>query len=363
MYQLIGAPVSLYTGKVRCYLQFKGITFKEVLSTPQVYKELIIPRTGVRYIPVLVTPDDQVLQDSTDIIDHLERAFPQRSVYPEGPCQKLVALLMEVYGDEWLVNPAMLYRWAIDENREFAIQEFGRTRLPDASDEEQYAAGLEASGPFAGALPRLGVTEHSRPAIEHSYLALLKELNAHFSICDYLLGDKPCIGDYGLIGPLYAHLYRDPASGRLMRDHAPHVASWVERMISPDASDNDGDYLPDDQIPDTLLSIIARMFDEQVPVLLETARLLEQWAQANPDNTEIPRAIGTLRYRLGDIEEERLAFPYNLWMWQRAHDFYNGLGADDRKAVDAVLNNKQVQALSAPLAVRVQRRGNRLERE
>lgn len=25
MYKLIGAPVSLYTGKVRCYLQFKGM--------------------------------------------------------------------------------------------------------------------------------------------------------------------------------------------------------------------------------------------------------------------------------------------------------------------------------------------------
>ncbi|WP_193072225.1 glutathione S-transferase [Pseudomonas sp. FME51] len=362
MYQLIGAPVSLYTGKVRCYLQFKGITFKEILSTPQVYKELIIPRAGVRYIPVLVTPDDQVIQDSTDIIDHLERAFPQRSVYPEGSRQKLVALLLEVYGDEWLVNPAMLYRWAIDENREFAIQEFGRTRLPGASDEEQYAAGLEASGPFAGALPRLGVTDHSRPAIEHSYLALLDELNVHFSSYDYLLGGKPCIGDYGLIGPLYAHLYRDPASGRLMRDHAPHVASWVERMISPDAHHNKGDYLADDQIPDTLLPIIARMFDEQVPVLLETARLLEQWTQANPGSNEIPRAIGTLHYRLGDMEDERLAFPYNLWMWQRAHDFYNGLGADDRKAVDTVLNNEQAQALSTPLTARVQRRGNRLER-
>src|SRR5690554_2081096 len=346
MHKLIGAPVSLYTGKVRCYLQFKGIRFEEVLSTPQIFKELIIPRTGVRYIPVLMTPDDQVIQDSTEIIDHLEHHFPNRSVYPAGPCQRLVALLLEIYDDEWLVNLAMLYRWKIEENREFAIQEFGRTRLPGASAKEQYAAGLEASGPFAGALPRLGITDHSRAAIEQSYLSLLDELNIHFSDHDYLLGDKPCIGDYGLIGPLYAHLYRDPASGRLMRDHAPHVASWVERMISLDASDNDGDYLPDDQIPDTLLPVIARMFDEQVPVLLETARLLEQWAQANPDNTEIPRAIGTLRYRLGEMEEERLAFPYNLWMWQRAHDFYNGLGADDRKTVDAVLNNEQVQALS-----------------
>lgn len=148
-----------------------------------------------------------------------------------------------------------------------------------------------------------------------------------------------------------------------MRDHAPHVASWVKRMISPDASENNGEYLPNDQIPDTLLPVITRMFDEQVPVLLQTARQLEQWTHANPDSIEVPRAIGTLRYRLGGMEEERLVLPYNLWMWQRAHDFYNGLDADDRKAVDSLLNNEQVQALRTPLTARVQRRGNRLERQ
>lgn len=363
MHKLIGAPVSLYTGKVRCYLQFKGIRFEEVLSTPQIFKELIIPRTGVRYIPVLVTPDDQVIQDSTEIIDHLEHHFPDRSVYPTGPCQRLVALLLEIYGDEWLVNPAMLYRWKIEENREFAIQEFGRTRLPGASAKEQYAAGLEASGPFAGALPRLGITDHSRAAIEQSYLSLLDELNIHFSDHDYLLGDQPCIGDFGLIGPLYAHLYRDPASGRLMRERAPQVARWVERMISPDASSHDGGFLPNDQVPDTLLPIINRMFDEQVPVLLETARQLKEWTEANPDAEDIPRAIGTLRYRLGDMEEERLVFPYNLWMWQRAHDFYGELTGDHRAGITALLNDAQIHALATPLSVRLQRRNNKLKRQ
>ena len=361
MYQLIGAPVSLYTAKVRSYLQLKGIAFQEVLATPEVFQEVIIPRTGVRYIPVLVTPEDQVIQDSTEIIDHLEQRFPSASVYPAGPCQRLVALLLEVYGDEWLVNPAMLYRWGIDENREFAIAEFGSVRLPNASKEQQYAAGLESSTPFAGALPRLGITEHSRGAIEQSYLALLDELNRHFAAHAFLLGDRPCIGDFGLIGPLYAHLYRDPASGRLMTECAPHVVRWVERMMYPVSSAN-GDFLPDDQVPATLLPVLQRMFAEQVPVLLETARLLQQWAVDNPDIQEVPRAIGTLRYRLGDMEEERLAFPFNLWMWQRPHDFYQGLNSDERQAVNSLLGEKQAAALAAPLPVRVRREDNKLVR-
>lgn len=363
MYQLIGAPVSLYTGKVRSYLQFKGIAFQEQLATPQVFKELIIPRTGVRYIPVLQTPDDQVIQDSTEIIDHLEGLFPHPSIYPAGPRQHLMALLLETYGDEWLVNPAMLYRWNIEENRQFAIGEFGSVRLPDATVAEQYAAGLEASAPFAGALPRLGITEHSRRAIEQSYLGLLDELNAHFAEHAFLLGERPCIGDFGLIGPLYAHLYRDPASGRLMTEQAPHVARWVERMIDPASANATGDFLPNDEVPATLLLVVKRMFDEQVPVLLETARLLKQWVQDNPDTQEIPRAIGTLRYQIADMEEERLAFPFNLWMWQRPHDFYQGLNADDRRAVDSLLGPELAATLGTPLGVRVQRQNNKLMRE
>ncbi|MFA5678284.1 MAG: glutathione S-transferase [Pseudomonas sp.] len=359
MYQLIGAPVSLYTGKVRSYLQYKGITFEEQLATPEVYRDLIIPLTGVHFIPVLVTPDNQGIQDSTEIIDHLEQRFRRPSVYPAGPRQRLVALLLEVYGDEWLVNPAMLYRWGIEENRKFAIAEFGSVRLPDGTAEEQYAAGLEASTPFAGALPRLGITEHSRSAIEQSYLGLLDELNTHFAEHAFLLGNRPCIGDFGLIGPLYAHLYRDPASGRLMAERAPHVVPWVEQMIDP-AAQNNGDFLPKDQVPATLLPLLKRMFDEQVPVLLETARQLEQWLVENPESTDIPRAIGTLRYRLGDMEEERLAFPFNLWMWQRPHDFYTGLSTADKKGVAKLLTQDQLTALATPLQARLKRQANKL---
>lgn len=207
-HQLIGAPVSLYTGKLRSYLRRKNIPFTEVLATAEVYRDVILPRTGVRYIPILITCDDQAVQDTTVIIDLLEQRYPEASVYPDGPTQRLVALLLEVYGDEWLVIPAMHYRWNIPENRAFALAEFGRTSAPHASAETQSAIAGKLSKPFAGALPGLGVHEHTVSAIEESYLALLGELDRHFQSYPFLLGDRPCIGDYGLLGPLYAHLYR-----------------------------------------------------------------------------------------------------------------------------------------------------------
>ena len=58
VHKLIGAEVSLYTGKVRAYLRYKGIAFEEVAARAEVYRDVIIPRTGVRFIPVLISDDD-----------------------------------------------------------------------------------------------------------------------------------------------------------------------------------------------------------------------------------------------------------------------------------------------------------------
>eukprot|EP00959_Pyramimonas_sp_CCMP1952_P409564 8583323-Pyramimonas_sp.AAC.2 len=38
---------------------------------------------------------------------------------------------------------------------------------------------------------------------------------------------RPSLGDVALMGPFYAHLYRDPVPGHLMKTRAPLVARWV----------------------------------------------------------------------------------------------------------------------------------------
>jgi hypothetical protein len=47
---------------------------------------------------------------------------------------------IKVYADEWLVIPAMHYRWSFPENLDFIYREFGRTNLPDASASAQVHA-------------------------------------------------------------------------------------------------------------------------------------------------------------------------------------------------------------------------------
>ena len=101
-YTHFGTQVSLFSGKTRAYLNYKNIPFKEVLPSSATIKNELYPATGVRVIPVVKTPDGEYLQDTTHIIDSLEAHFPETSVYPTNPLQKFLALLLELYGDEWL---------------------------------------------------------------------------------------------------------------------------------------------------------------------------------------------------------------------------------------------------------------------
>ena len=73
-YTLLGSQISYFTGKARAYLRWKGVPFREELATRDVYKSIILPRVGWAVVPVLITPDGETVQDTSDIIDHVEAA-------------------------------------------------------------------------------------------------------------------------------------------------------------------------------------------------------------------------------------------------------------------------------------------------
>ncbi|MEQ9518778.1 MAG: glutathione S-transferase [Parvibaculum sp.] len=367
-YQLLGADISYYTGKARAYLRYKGIPFEDVRATRDIYVRTILPRTGVAMIPVLMTPDDIAVQDTSEIIDFLEMRFPNPSVFPATPRQGTIARLFELYGDEWLVIPAMHYRW--NHNADAMYLEFGKVSQPELSEAEQVEVGKETCKPFKGALPILGVTPATEKAIEASYEQLLRDLDAHFKIYPFLFGTRPSIGDFGLMGPLYAHQYRDPASGEIMKRIAPNVAKWVERMNAPDVKQ--GGFLADDEVPETLLPVIRRIFEEQFPPLHVMVDALGQWIEAHPEEPipcAIPRTIGKQSFFLKErdgkiVTAERGMFTFSQWMLQRVLDFYQPLAGEARDSVDTLLDKVQGrEAMQFELKHRVTRVKNKLVAE
>jgi hypothetical protein len=136
---------------------------------------------------------------------------------------------------------------------------------------------------------------------------------------------------------LYAHLYRDPAPGVLMKKVAPNVARWVERMNQP--QDVEGTFLADDVIPDTLLILLSRIFNEQWPVLINTVNSLDKWIDQNPQVRVIPRTIGEHTFALGDITEKRAISTFHQWKVQRIVDCYHQFDSKEKLSVDAFLQS------------------------
>jgi len=334
--RLLGHEFSLYSGKARAYLRFKQIPFAESITAEN--RELIAERVGRRVMPVVLTSDGDCVQDTTLIIDYFEERYPEPSVYPAGPWQRLVSLLFEVYGDEWLVLTAMHYRWHFKrQNLRYVLRNFGDIIKPRWPRLLRPIGGIPVAILF-GTLykPVMGRTRRNIAEIEKSYESFLDDFDRHLGEFPYLLGDRPCIGDFGLIGPLYAHLYRDPYPGRLMRARAPNVVKWVERMQRPVKFD--GDFLADGRVPETLYPLLKRMFDEQMPVLVDTMRRVGRWAAEHPDARGIPRFIGKHEFSLGKVKATRNVMPFAQWMYQRPLAHYQSLSADVKERIDPILD-------------------------
>ena len=126
-YRFYAAEISYFSGKVRPALRQKGVVFVEHLPTPAAYREVILPRTGLAFIPIVVTPDDETWQDTSEILDALEARHPEPALYPPTQVQRAIAYLIELYADEFLVLPAMHYRWSFPEGVRKARGDFAAT--------------------------------------------------------------------------------------------------------------------------------------------------------------------------------------------------------------------------------------------
>jgi glutathione S-transferase len=356
-YVLIGTEASYFTGKARAYLRWKGVNYSERAATPEVYREIIQPRVGFSVIPVLLTPEDQVVQDTSDIIDHVEAREPGPSAYPSGPVQKLVSLLFELYADEWLVIPAMHYRWTY--NEDWILAEFGRNAAPEASLEEQKQIGRLVGERFKAFVPRIGVSEETLSGIEAHYEGFLADFSAHLRRVPFLLGDRPSLGDFALYGPLYAHLYRDPHSGAQMKRLAPLVAEWVERMRGAEV--RSGHLLPGDEVPATLHPILKRQMSEQLPVLRDAAESLSEWAADQTAGARVPRQLGQHEFKIGGRQGERAIITFSLFRLKKVLDHYGSLTGAERAAADQLLEATGGLALAEmTLPCRLERREFRL---
>lgn len=219
-YRIFGAEVSPYSVKVRSYFRYKDIPHEWIVRGPD-NMETFQKYAKLPLIPLVVTPDDVGLQDSTPIIEKMEARFPEPSIHPDDPVARFVSVLLEEFGDEWGNKWMFHYRWAREADQWSAARRIAATLAPGASDEQREGIAAGVRDRMIGRVWFVGSSEETAPLIEDSFVRGLELLEPHLAGRPYLFGARPAFGDFGLWGQLY-NAWTDPTCGALIRDRAPN---------------------------------------------------------------------------------------------------------------------------------------------
>ncbi len=240
-YKIFGIEMSPYSVKIRSYFRYKGIPHQwiirnaDTLETFQKYARLPI-------IPLLVTPQEQGVQDSTPIIEMIEQRYPEPTIHPSDSVAGFVSSLLEEFGDEWGNKWMFHLRWAREVDQISSARRIAGSMIPFGSEKE--ATNKRAAEKDIDELAQqirarmvdrvwfVGSNEQNAPLIESSFRGALTDLEKHLACRPYLFGGRPAFGDFGLWGQIY-EAWTDPTGAAYIEGNCPKVLDWVHRMLWP----------------------------------------------------------------------------------------------------------------------------------
>ena len=371
-YIFYGAYASYFSAKVRAYLRKKGIPFSERLPHDPLFRSKVRPESGTHRIPQLLTPEGEVVQDSVEIVDFLEKRFPAIPAFPEGPRQRIFVHLMELMGSEGLLRLAWMHRWLFDENQPFVKMDFGRALVPQGTDAEL----LKYGDVIADQMKSYGLPEGGpevRKSLDEQYRSLLALFEAHLIEHPYLLGGHPSAADYAIMGALHAHMGRDPAGLRVMQDHAPRTFRWVEHMMVPDIPSPEFfsrpvEYLADDVVPETALAILRFIAERYGRGFVLDSIGFDQAMEAigatsgHAVDSEVDQPfLRVEKVRYAGRERDHNVNIHAVWITQRAQRCYQSRSEAEKASVDAMLGTGIARdLLQVPVRFELAREKNRL---
>ena len=260
VYRVHGMMQSYFTRKMTGYLDFKGIPWRFRPFGGMSPAALAAGFPGG--VPMVETPDGEMMWDSTAMIHHFERRFPDPTVLPDDPVLRFLAYVVEDFSDEWLYRPAVGTRWLFPENAAVAGFELARdiaAVMPLPADQAHLAVGAHVRS----SLPALGIDESTIETWTKDVLRRWVSLfSAHLADRPYLLGHRPSLADFALFGGNAAHFTNDPACRRWVDADAPAVVAHTTRLLTPEDQPA-GSW--DDAPPATLVALIREIARTYLP--------------------------------------------------------------------------------------------------
>ncbi|MCZ6619913.1 MAG: glutathione S-transferase family protein [Gammaproteobacteria bacterium] len=230
-YTLYGGELSYFTRKLEAAMIFYDAEFNIQSKTPDNAAE-IEQRSGTHQVPVLLTPENWMIADTTPLLMMLDGRFPDRRMFPTGALGVLTHIVEE-YFDEWIARTMVHYRWHYPQSAEFAS-------LRMAKGNTEAAARVRAWGPRACRATGTD-SKHQQQRAEAEYLRILQALERQLGETPYTLGSRPTAVDCIVLGGLRAHTHMDPDPKRVTSGF-PRVVAWCEGAA--DTWDGGGELAP-----------------------------------------------------------------------------------------------------------------------
>jgi glutathione S-transferase len=270
-FRIFGSELSPYSVKVRSYFRYKNLAHEWIPRSPAVQAEFQ-KYAKLPLVPLVVTPNDEGLQDSTPIIERFEVLHPEPSIVPADPALAFLSALLEEYGDEWGNKWMFHYRWRYAPDAWATAERIALQMMGAQGTLAVAQARAAVAERMTGRLGFVGSNERTQGIIEASFKRTLALLETHLQVRPYLLGSRPAMADFGLWGQFY-EAATDPTPGAIMRASAPRVMAWVARLLEPKA---EGPFEEWASLAPTLMPLLAE----------EVAALFLPWSTANAQAIE-----------------------------------------------------------------------------
>jgi glutathione S-transferase len=216
-YVVYGGELSYFTRKLEAALIFYGLPYEIRAKQPR-NREEIEMRAGTHQVPVLHTPENWMIADTTPLMQMLDGRCPDRRMYPTGP-MGILAHVLEEYFDEWIARTMVHYRWHYPRSAEFASLRMAGGN-PDA------ARTVREWGPKACRATGTD-SEIQQRAAEEEYRRILSAMEAQLGETPFMLGERPTAVDCVLLGGLRAHTNMDP-DPKEVTSAFPRVVAWSD---------------------------------------------------------------------------------------------------------------------------------------
>lgn len=221
LYQFATSP---FTEKVRRALNYKKLGFQvHEVSRAKIPEGAYAHISATGKFPAL-DHDGTIVQDSTEIIEYLDKTFPDSPLTPATAYARGIAHAIEEWADESLYFYEMTMRLSWEHNVDAGLDEFAAAfpAVPRDVLRGRIIDGIKAI------THAQGVGRKSYDTVVNDARRQLRALDDMLEGRDWLVGDNVTTADLAVISQVNALLYAREAREILAQTH--NISGWMGRV-------------------------------------------------------------------------------------------------------------------------------------